>query len=62
MGGTGSAKTTLVSLILRLYDVSAGEVLIDGINVKQYNLKNLRDNIAIVLQNNILFRVLLEKI
>lgn len=62
MGGTGSAKTTLVSLILRLYDVSLGEVLIDGINVKQYNLKNLRDNIAIVLQNNILFRVLLEKI
>lgn len=55
MGGTGSAKTTLVSLILRLYDVSSGEVLIDGINVKQYNLKNLRDNIAIVLQNNILF-------
>lgn len=62
MGGTGSAKTTLVSLILRLYDVSLGEVLIDGINIKQYNLKNLRDNIAIVLQNNILFRVLLEKI
>lgn len=55
MGGTGSAKTTLVSLILRLYDVSSGKVLIDGINVKQYNLKNLRDNIAIVLQNNILF-------
>ena len=55
MGGTGSAKTTLVSLILRLYDVSLGEILIDGINVKQYNLKNLRDNIAIVLQNNVLF-------
>lgn len=55
MGGTGSAKTTLVSLILRLYDVSLGEILIDGINVKQYNLKNLRDNIAIVLQNNVIF-------
>lgn len=55
IGGTGSAKTTLVSLILRLYDVSLGEILIDGINVKQYNLKNLRDNIAIVLQNNVLF-------
>lgn len=55
MGGTGSAKTTLISLILRLYDVSLGEILIDGINVKQYNLKNLRDNIAIVLQNNVLF-------
>lgn len=55
MGGTGSAKTTLVSLILRLYDVTDGEVLIDNINVKNYNLSNLRDSIAIVLQNNILF-------
>lgn len=55
MGGTGSSKTTLVSLILRLYDVTDGEVLIDNINVKNYNLSNLRDSIAIVLQNNILF-------
>lgn len=55
MGGTGSAKTTLVSLILRLYDVTDGEVLIDNINVKNYNLNNLRDSIAIVLQNNVLF-------
>lgn len=55
MGGTGSAKTTLVSLILRLYDVTCGEILIDDINVKKYNLKNLRDSISIVLQNNVLF-------
>lgn len=55
MGGTGSSKTTLVSLILRLYDVTDGEVLIDNINVKNYNLSNLRDSIAIVLQNNVLF-------
>lgn len=55
MGGTGSAKSTLVSLILRLYDVTEGEILIDGINVCDYDLKNLRDNISIVLQNNVLF-------
>ena len=55
MGGTGSSKSTLVSLILRLYDVTNGEVLIDGINVKDYDLKNLRDSISIVLQNNVLF-------
>lgn len=55
MGGTGSAKSTLVSLILRLYDVTAGKVLIDQKDVKEYNLKSLRDTIAIVLQNNVLF-------
>ena len=55
LGGTGSAKSTLVSLILLLYDVSKGEVLIDDKNVKEYNLKSLRDNISIVLQNNVLF-------
>ncbi len=55
MGGTGSAKSTLVSLILRLYDVSKGEVLIDDKNVCDYDLKNLRDSISIVLQNNVLF-------
>lgn len=55
MGGTGSSKSTLVSLILRLYDVTKGEILIDGINVKDYDLKNLRDSISIVLQNNVLF-------
>ena len=55
MGGTGSSKSTLVSLILRLYDCSKGSVLIDNINVKEYDLKNLRDSISIVLQNNVLF-------
>ncbi len=55
MGGTGSSKSTLVSLILRLYDVSEGRVLIDNINVKEYDLVNLRDSISIVLQNNVLF-------
>lgn len=55
MGGTGSSKSTLVSLILRLYDVNAGEVLIDDVNVKNYDLVNLRDSISIVLQNNVLF-------
>lgn len=55
LGGTGSAKSSLVSLILRLYDVTKGEVLIDGINVKDYDLKKLRDDISIVLQNNVLF-------
>lgn len=55
MGGTGSSKSTLVSLILRLYDVSSGEVLIDNYNVKDYDLVNLRDSISIVLQNNVLF-------
>lgn len=55
LGGTGSAKSTFVSLILRLYDTTKGEVLIDGKNVKDYELKNLRDSISIVLQNNVLF-------
>ncbi|MXQ73636.1 ATP-binding cassette domain-containing protein [Clostridiaceae bacterium DONG20-135] len=55
LGGTGAAKTTLVQLIPRLYDVSAGEVLIDGHNVKQYPIKHLRDAIGMVLQKNILF-------
>lgn len=55
MGGTGSSKSTLVSLILRLYDVTEGKVLIHGQDVKAYDLKALRDSIAIVLQNNVLF-------
>lgn len=55
LGGTGSAKSTLVSLILRLYDVSEGEILLNGKNVKEYDLKVLRDAISIVLQNNVLF-------
>jgi len=55
IGSTGSGKTTLVSLISRLYDVDAGEVLIDGVNVKDYSLKNLRDGVGTVLQKNLLF-------
>lgn len=55
LGGTGSAKSTLVSLILRLYDVTNGEVLLNGINVKEYDIVALRDAISIVLQKNVLF-------
>ena len=55
IGGTGSGKSTLVSLISRLYDVSQGEVLVGGRNVKTYDLKALRSAVSVVLQNNILF-------
>lgn len=55
LGGTGSAKSTLVSLILRLYDVTNGEVLLNGINVKEYDIVALREAISIVLQKNVLF-------
>lgn len=55
IGGTGSAKTSLVQLILRLYDVQKGEVKVGGHNVKNYTLKKLRDSAAIVLQKNTLF-------
>lgn len=55
LGGTGSAKTTLVQLIPRLYDVNDGEVRIDGINVKEYPVEHLRDEIGMVLQKNTLF-------
>ncbi len=55
VGSTGCGKSTLVSMIPRLYDVDRGEVLIDGENVKNYTLKNLRDGIGMVLQKNLLF-------
>ncbi len=55
LGGTGAAKTTLVQLISRLYDVSEGEVRIDGKNVKEYPVEHLRDAIGMVLQKNTLF-------
>ena len=55
VGQTGSAKTTLVQLIPRLYDITSGELLIDGVPVRKYPLKHLRDSIAMVLQNNTLF-------
>ena len=56
IGGTGSGKSTLVNLIPRFYDVSKGEVLIKGINTKNYNLKNLRKLIGIVPQKAVLFK------
>ena len=55
IGGTGSAKTTLVSLIPRLYDVTSGEVRVAGHNVKNYTLEELRESVSMVLQNNVLF-------
>ena len=55
IGGTGSSKSTLVSMIPRLYDPTSGEVLVAGHNVKSYDLKALRDKVAVVLQQNVLF-------
>ncbi|MEF9895473.1 MAG: ABC transporter ATP-binding protein [Clostridia bacterium] len=55
LGGTGSAKTTLVQLIPRLYDATAGRVLVGGRDVREYPLKVLRDSVAMVLQKNVLF-------
>lgn len=55
VGATGSAKTTLVSLIPRLYDVSDGEILVDGVDVRDYALKTLRGGIGMVPQKNVLF-------
>lgn len=55
IGSTGCGKTTLVSMIPRLYDVDSGEVLVDGVNVKDYSLVGLRDGIGMVLQKNLLF-------
>ncbi len=55
IGSTGCGKTSLVSLIPRLYDAIDGEILIDGVSVRDYSLKNLRDGVGMVLQNNTLF-------
>lgn len=55
IGGTGSSKTSLVNLISRLYDVTEGELLVGGINVKKFDLETLRKNVAVVLQKNVLF-------
>ena len=55
IGSTGSGKTTLVSMIPRLYDPDEGSVLVDGINVKDYSLYNLREAVSMVLQKNVLF-------
>lgn len=55
MGATGSSKSSLVQLIARLYDVTGGEVLVGGENVKKYKLHSLRENVGMVLQKNVLF-------
>ncbi len=55
IGGTGSAKSTLVQLIPRLYDVTEGSVKVSGIDVRKYNLESLRDQVSMVLQKNVLF-------
>ncbi len=55
IGTTGSGKSTLVSMIPRLYDTSSGQVLVDGTDVREYKLENLRKGVSMVLQNNVLF-------
>ena len=55
MGGTGSAKTSLINLISRLYDVTKGSVKVGGVDVRDYDLEFLRNNVAVVLQKNVLF-------
>ena len=55
IGATGSGKSSLVNLIPRLYDVTDGEILVGGVNVKDYDLDVLRNNVAVVLQKNVLF-------
>ncbi len=55
LGGTGSSKTTLIQLIPRLYDVTEGELLVGGVNVKDYDLDVLRREVSVVLQKNVLF-------
>src|SRR5699024_4815476 len=55
VGKTGSGKTTLVNLLLRLYDIEQGEILLDGTNIKDITLKSLRENIGYVPQDNFLF-------
>ncbi len=55
IGGTGSAKSSLVNLISRLYDVTEGQLLVGGVNVKDYDMEALRNQVAVVLQNNVLF-------
>ncbi len=61
IGSTGCGKTTLVSLIPRLYDIDEGEVLVDGRNVKDYTLYNLREGVGMVLQKNVLFSGTIEE-
>ena len=60
LGSTGSGKTSLVNLISRLYDTTEGEILVGGHNVKEYDLETLRNNVAVVLQKNVLFSGTIE--
>lgn len=60
IGSTGCGKTTLISMIPRLYDADEGEILIDGVNVKDYSLYNLREGVGVVLQKNVLFSGTIE--
>lgn len=60
IGSTGCGKSTLVSMIPRLYDVDSGEILVDGVNVKDYSIKNLREGVGMVLQKNVLFSGTIE--
>ena len=62
IGSTGSGKSTIVNLIPRLMDATKGRVTIDGIDVKDINLKDLRDNIGFVPQKTLCFRVLWQAI
>ena len=61
IGSTGCGKTSLVQLIPRLYDTDEGEVLVDGVNVKEYSLENLRQGVGMVLQKNVLFSGTIEE-
>ncbi|MCI6887067.1 MAG: ABC transporter ATP-binding protein/permease [Lachnospiraceae bacterium] len=61
IGSTGSGKTSLVQLIPRLYDVTEGEVLVDGVDVRDYSLHNLREGVGMVLQKNVLFSGTIEE-
>lgn len=61
IGSTGSGKTSLVQLIPRLYDATEGQVLVDGVDVRDYSLKHLRDGVAMVLQKNVLFSGTIEE-
>ena len=61
IGSTGSGKTSLVQLISRLYDADHGQVLVDGIDVKDYSIRNLRESVAMVLQQNVLFSGTIEE-
>lgn len=61
IGSTGSGKTTLVQMIPRLYDATEGQVLVDGVDVRDYSLRNLREGVGMVLQKNVLFSGTIEE-